>query len=190
MIVLRIMPALAKANMTVDEFLAWAEGREGRWELQDGELVAMSPERVAHLETKAEAMLALRGAVDRARSPCRVLPDGATVRIDERTAFEPDVLVYCGARLPAATIEISDPVVVVEVLSEETARRDHGVKLAGYFSRPSVARYLILDPERRTMIHHRRGQGDVIETRILTSGLLRLDPPGLEVAVEDLFPPA
>ena len=29
--------------MTVDEFLGWAEGRDGRWELQDGELIAMSP---------------------------------------------------------------------------------------------------------------------------------------------------
>ena len=55
---------------------------------------------------------------------------------------------------------------------------------------PSVAHYLILDPERRTVICHKRGQGEVIETRILTSGPLRLDPPGLELAVDELFPPA
>ena len=97
-------------------------------------------------------------------------------------------LVYCGPRLPPEAIEIPNPLIVVEVLSEGTAGRDHGVKLAGYFSLPSLAHYLILDPERRTLIHHRRGQGDVIETRILTTGPLRLDPPGLEVAVEDLFP--
>ena len=77
---------------------------------------------------------------------------------------------------------------MVEVLSEGTAARDHGVKLAGYFSLPSVAHYLILDPERRTLIHHKRGQGEVIETQTLQTGLLRLDPPGLEVAVAELFP--
>jgi hypothetical protein len=38
-------------------------------------------------------------------------------------------------------------------------------------------------------IHHRQGQGDVIETRIFKDGAIRLDPPGLEVPVEDLFPP-
>ena len=77
--------------------------------------------------------------------------------------------------------------IVVEVLSEGTAARDHGVKLIGYFSLPSVAHYLILDPERRTAVHHRRGQGDLIETRILTAGPLRLDPPGLELTVDELF---
>ncbi len=33
--------------MTVEEFLAWAEGKEGRWELHDGVPVMMSPERSA-----------------------------------------------------------------------------------------------------------------------------------------------
>ncbi len=174
--------------MTVDEFLGWAEGRDGRWELQDGELIAMAPERVGHLRTKAEAMVALRRAVERAGAPCHAVPAGATVRIDARIAFEPDALVTCGPRLPADALEIPEPLIVVEVLSEATAARDHGVKLAGYFSLPSVAHYLILDPERRTAIHHKRGQGEVIETRILTTGSLRLDPPDLEIGVEELFP--
>jgi len=32
----------ALKQMTVDEFLSWAEGREGRWELHDGVPVMMS----------------------------------------------------------------------------------------------------------------------------------------------------
>lgn len=180
----------AEKLMTVEEFLGWAEGREGRWELIDGRPVAMSPERVAHLTAKAEAWVALRRAVGRAGLPCTVFPDGATVRISARTAFEPDALVTCGASVPPDAIEIPDPMIVVEVLSEGTARRDHGVKLEGYFSVPSVAHYLILDPERATLIHHRRGEGDVIETRILTGGTMRLDPPGLELAVAEFFAPA
>ena len=112
------------------------------------------------------------------------------MRVSARTAFEPDALVYCGPRLPPAAIEIPNPVIVVEVLSEGTAGRDHGVKLVGYFSLSSVAHYLIVDPERRTAVHHRRGQGDLIETRILTAGALRLDPPGFELTVDELFGPA
>src|SRR5580658_7504424 len=81
-------------------------------------------------------------------------------------------------------------IIVVEVLSEGTAARDHGVKLAGYFSLQSVAHYLILDADNRMAIHHKRGLGDMIETRILKQGRLRLDPPGLEIPVEDLFAPA
>jgi hypothetical protein len=47
----------------------------------------------------------------------------------------------------------------------------------GYFSLPSLAHYLILDPERRVAIHHKRGQGDIIEIRIPSEGVIRLDPP-------------
>ena len=60
----------------------------------------------------------------------------------------------------------------------------------GYFSLPSLAHYLILNPERRLLIHHKRGDGDVIETRILTEGMIRLDPPGLDAAVSEMIAPA
>jgi Uma2 family endonuclease len=103
------MSTVARPLMTVEQFLAWAEGRDGRWELQDGELVAMAPERQVHAETKYEVVAALKAAIRRANAPCHAVPDGATVRIAARTAFEPDALVYCGPRLPPDTIEIPEP---------------------------------------------------------------------------------
>ena len=109
-----------------------------------------------------------------------------TVRISARTAFEPDALVVCHSPSGLDTMEIPNPIVVVEVLSPSTAADDHGIKLDGYFSLPSVEHYLIVDPDRRVMIHHRRGR-DAIETRILRDGLLRLDPPGLEAEVATFF---
>jgi Uma2 family endonuclease len=42
----------ALKQMTVDEFLVWAEGKEGRGELHDGVPVLMAPERVAHNRSK------------------------------------------------------------------------------------------------------------------------------------------
>ena len=150
----------------------------------------MSPERVIHGDTKGEAYAALREAIQRAGLPCRVYPDGVAVKIDAQTTYQPDASVSCGPRPPAAALTIADPVVVIEVLSPSTAAIDHGRKLSGYFSLPSVEHYLILDPERRVVIHHKRGQGDAIETRVLSEGSAKLDPPGFEVAVEALFPPA
>ena len=186
----------ALKQMTVDEFLLWAEGKEGRWELHDGQPVLissaapvmMSPERAAHIRTKFSAAKALDGAVATAGLPCEVFADGMAVRIDATTTFEPDASIVCGPRRLDETIEIDDPIIVVEVLSPSTAAIDHGRKLSGYFSLASVQHYLILDPERRVAIHHKRGQGDAIETRVLTGGAARLDPPGFEVAVEALFP--
>ena len=60
----------------------------------------------------------------------------------------------------------------------------------GYFSPPGLAHHLILDPERGVAIHHKCGQGDIIETRILNEGVIRLDPPGIEAPVAEMFAPA
>jgi Uma2 family endonuclease len=181
------MSDTANSVMDVEAFLSWAEGRDGRWELRDGRPVMMSPERAAHALTKYAAQESLKAAIQRAGLPCRMFPDGMTVRISARTAFEPDALVVCPSPSDLNTMEIPNPVVVVEVLSPSTAADDHGVKLDGYFSLPSVEHYLILDADRRVMIHHKRGQAGAIETRILRDGLVRLDPPGLEAEVSAFF---
>ncbi|RBP15499.1 Uma2 family endonuclease [Roseiarcus fermentans] len=181
--------ATALKHLNADEFLLWAEGMDGRWELFDGVPVMMSPERVLHGATKGEVYAALRTAIRRAKLPCRAYPDGVAVRTSAKSTFQPDASVSCGRTPPIDALAIDDPVIVVEVLSPSTASIDHGPKLSGYFSLPSVEHYLILDPERRVVIHHKRGTGDAIETRELTDGVAKLDPPGFEVAVEAMFPP-
>jgi Uma2 family endonuclease len=180
------MADAAQTDMDVTAFLTWAQGREGRWELRDGRPVMMSPERAVHALTKYAAQQSLDAGIQRAALPCRMFPDGMTIRIASRVAFEPDALVVCPSP-PLDVIEIPNPVIVVEVLSPSTAADDHGVKLDGYFSLPSVEHYLILDPDRRVMIHHKRAPAGAIETRILRNGLVRLDPPGIEAQVEDFF---
>jgi len=175
-----------KPSMTVDEFLVWAEGRPGRYELVEGQVVTMASEMARHARAKAAAYVALTQAVRSAGLACEVFPDGMTVRIAPRTAYEPDALVRCGPRLDGDAIEVPDPVVVVEVLSPSTGAGDTGGKFAGYFGVPSVQHYLILDPVQRLVIHHRRG-ASVIETAIAIDGRLRLDPPGIEFALDELF---
>ena len=180
------MADAAKSDMDVDAFLRWAEGRGGRRELRDGRPVLMAPERAVHALTKYAAQESLKAAIQRAGLPCRMFPNGMTVRIGPRTAFDSDALVVCPSPPDLNTMEIPNPIVVVEVLSPGTAADDHGLKLDGYFSLPSVQHYLIIDPDRRVMIHHKRG-ADAIETRILRDGLVRLDPPGLEAEVAAFF---
>jgi Uma2 family endonuclease len=114
--------------------------------------------------------------------------DSAAVRIDQRTLYQPDALVYCSEPVAADALEIPNPILVCEVLSPGNAMIDLRDKLRGYFRIASVAHYLIVDPDKRIVIHHARGTGDVVATRIVSEGTLRLDPPGFEIAVAELFP--
>lgn len=173
--------------MTVDEFLSWAEGQEGRWELYNGVPYLMAPERTKHGKVKFAVQTALVQGIRRAELDCHMLPDGATVRVAARTAHEPDALVYCGPELPGDALEVPHPVIVVEVSSPSTRKIDSGIKLAGYFQLPSVQHYLIVNPDGPPLIHHQRQAGDTILTRLVSEGALRLDPPGIEVAVGEVF---
>ena len=181
------MSAAPKTRMTVDDYLTWAEGRQGRYELIDGAVYAMSPERAIHAEVKAAVYTALAMRIRQRRLPCHVLPDGMTVRVDAATAYEPDALVYCGDKLPPSALEVPEPVIVVEVLSTSTRHVDVGRKLAGYFTLASVVHYLIVDPDQPLVIHHARGDSDTIATRIVRDGTISLDPPGLELTLADLY---
>lgn len=175
-------------RMTVDEFLVWAEGQPGRWyELVDGAVCQMSPEKVRHAETKLDIAIALRAAIRRAGVACHAMPDGMTVRITDRTAFEPDPLVYCGERLPGDDLEVQEPVIVVEVISPSTSSRDTGAELKGYFSLPSVRHYLIVDATERSVVHHARDGAGAISTHVVEDGSIRLDPPGIEVPLAEMF---
>jgi Uma2 family endonuclease len=176
-----------KPNMTVDEFLQWAEGQEDRYELYQGSVYLMSPEQSGHALTKFAVQTALAEAIRQAGAPCTMYPDGMTVRIAEDTAHEPDALVYCGPPVPRTALEIPNPIIVVEVLSPSTRRIDASAKLTGYFSLPSVHHYLIVDPGKPPLIHHQRQDNGTILTRLINEGALRLNPPGLEIEAEQLF---
>ena len=181
------MNVLAKPRITVDEFLARTVGQPGRYELFRGEIIKMSPETVGHAEIKAAVYTALRAAARSARVPCHVLPDGVIIRINETTAYEPDAQVYCGEKLHDSALEVPNPVIVVEVLSPSTQRIDLSQKLEGYFRLPSIAHYLIVDPAQPSVIHHARSEGNTILTRIVTQGRITLDPPGLELALSEIY---
>jgi Uma2 family endonuclease len=181
---------IARKLMTADEFLAWAQGwTEGeRYELDEGEPVRMASERARHALAKGEAYVRLRDAVRDAGVQAQVFPDGMAVIISERTVFEPDALVRLGPPVDGDTVRITDPLIVVEVLSPSTGSLDTTAKLAGYFRVPSIRHYLILNAAERVLIHHARDASGTITTRILGDGPLRLDPPG--IVLDSLFSPA
>ena len=181
------MSALPTKKLTVDEFIAWASKQSGRFELYAGKVYAMSPERAGHAQTKFAVQVELKRAIKAKRLNCHMLPDGMTVRVDDHTAHEPDALVYCGPQVGPDVVEISEPIVVVEVLSPSTRSIDASAKLAGYFRVPSVQHYLIVDPEGRPTLHHRRQADGTVLTRIVSSGTIDLSPPGLSVDVGRFF---
>jgi Uma2 family endonuclease len=184
--------AVPPRRMNVPEFLAWAQGQpEGPgYELVDGEVVAMAPERVLHNLAKLAVARALQDAVTAAKLPCTVFTDGVTVRINDYTAREPDASVQCGVKADLDSLLIEAPLIVVEVASPTSERDDTGAKLVDYFSVPSIQHYLIVFPQRRVIVRYERGEQGKIDTSIAHDGDIVLDPPGMTIAVAALLGPS
>jgi Uma2 family endonuclease len=183
---MNVVQSLTNRYYSREEFRRWYEAQtKGRYERVDGRIVAMAPERGAHLRVKGAIYKALDRAVILAGVNCQALPDGATVETGD-SDHEPDALVNCGEPMADDAVAAPNPVIVVEVLSPGTTSTDTGGKLADYFRVPSVAHYLIVHPTRRSVTHHRRTR-DGIETRIIVNGPITMAPPGIVITVEEIY---
>jgi Uma2 family endonuclease len=122
--------------------------------------------------------------------PFYALGDGATVRIHAHASYEPDALVAPLPKPPPAALEVANPVIVVEVLSPSGEKRDLEEKVGGYAQVPSIAHYLVIDPMAEIIWHHTRTTLLAgAEARRATEPVLRLDPPGIEIRVAEVFAP-
>jgi len=173
--------------MTVDEFLDWSGRQEGQYELLRGEIYAMAPGNIQHARSKAACWLALSTAIKRAGLPCEAFIDGPGVAIAEHSCYIPDVSVHCGERVSGEVRLVPNPVIVIEVLSPSTERLDKSGKLADYFGIAGIQHYVIVNLERRFVMHHWRGEAGLITTAILREGEVRLEPPGVTLAVAEMF---
>ena len=184
----RAMEQPRQIRFTADEFIAWAlEQPTGRYELDNGVVVAMAPERVKPCDRQGQCFHRAQHCHRRAR-PC--LPGAAGRHIGQ--GGRPDRLrARCARPLRAALARRSGR-------GERPGHRGRGRlpvepgdrqrrEARGYFSLPSVRHYLIVDTDQRVVIHHRRGEEGRIEARILHDGPLTLDPPGLAIDVSAIF---
>lgn len=178
----------AEIKMDVDQFLVWYENQpSGRFELFNGEIVPMSPERSQHNLTKFYVARAFTDAIKAASADCTAYTDGMGVRISKDKFYEPDASIQIGKALDRNATELTEPVVVVEVLSPSSSKIDATSKLADYLSIASIAHYLVIDGDHETVVHHQRISSTECETHIVTKGSIKLNPPGIEISVAALF---
>ncbi len=184
-----VQPRQSDPRMSAEDFMRWydlqPEGK--RWELLEGHVYEMQSERLAHAETKQRIVERLRRHISALGLPCQALGDGMAVKVDDDVIFEPDVQVRCGQPLPGNTTLILDPMIVVEVASPSTQRIDALVKYTLYFRNPNIIHYLIVIPPDKAVIHHQRLASGEIVGRNYRGGIIRFDPPGIELNLDEVL---
>ncbi|MFH7243072.1 MAG: Uma2 family endonuclease [Spirulina sp.] len=144
-----------QTRLTFEDYLAYDDGTDTRYELVDGELVAMPPESPENLKLARFLMVQFLQHL-----PLDQVAYNTEVEVMGRRARcrIPDLLVHSEESLlaiqdqPRATLtrDMPPPALVVEVVSpgETNRSRDYRHKRTEYAAR-GIAEYWIVDPETR-----------------------------------------
>ena len=141
---------------TVDEFLAWENHLDERFEYLPGHMVvAMVGGSRAHYVAVANVVGQLLSVLP---ERCRVVSQGMKLRIDAAdSVLYPDVMVVYGdADASPADTEETRADLIVEVLSPSTAEHDRGRKWEAYRRVDGLAAYILLDPIELTAFTYTR----------------------------------
>ncbi|NJR67675.1 MAG: Uma2 family endonuclease [Synechococcales cyanobacterium CRU_2_2] len=150
--------AVAVQRFTLEEYLKYDDGEDGRYELVDGELIPMSLGTGQHGRAMSCAEKRLRQEIDQEERPWIAEKGIIGVQSPRGTRWDtvriPDVVVmlaeqWDGMENREAVILLNEPppLLVVEVVSESTKRVDYRSKLSEY-AVLDISEYWIVDPLR------------------------------------------
>jgi len=129
-------------HYTYEDYARW----EGKWELIKGIPFAMTPSPVIEHQRLITKIIRYLGELLDECSGCEALLP-VDWQITEDTVVQPDVLVVCHENEDIGIVKLEKtPVMVFEVLSPSTARKDRVVKYQLY-ENAGVKYYCILDPD-------------------------------------------
>ena len=170
--------------MSLDEFLAWEERQERKWEFDGAQPVAVVGVTNAHAAIQVNLLASL---AQRLRGgPCRPVGSDLKIRVSGSIRY-PDAFVVCSLVAPDATV-VTEPVVVFEILSPSTEHVDLVVKSAEYRATPSIQRYVILQQMAAgATVHSRRGGDWVAEPVFGDGALLRMPEIGAEIPLAEIY---
>jgi Uma2 family endonuclease len=172
----------ARKPMSIEDFLAWDDGTDRRYELVNGEIVAMAPPSDAHGTVTANLILAVGRRI---KPPCRVVTEAGVQPSDRDNAYyQADVVVTCTAA--KGTRPVPDPVVIIEVLSPSTAGHDRGVKVPDYQELASVQDILLVSSTDRRIQHWRRA-GEEWVVKMVHGEPVTLGSIGVSLTIDEIY---
>ncbi|MBI4787524.1 MAG: Uma2 family endonuclease [Chloroflexi bacterium] len=150
-----------KTTFSPDEYLAMEQVAEYKSEYHNGEIYAMSGGTPDHsiIAVNVTATLdQLLGA-----KPCGVFNSDMRLLVELNGLYTyPDAMVICGKIQLAKGRKdtVTNPVLIVEVLSESTREYDRGAKFNFYKKIPTLREYVLVESERAYVESYRRTVGD------------------------------
>ena len=176
-------------RLTYAEYLEFEAASLEKHEFYDGNVVAMSGGTSDHA-LLAMNLGALGFAAFRARG-CRIFgSDQRVVCPESGLATYPDLSVVCGPRdpYPPDPDALTNPVVLVEVLSPSSERSDRGEKFAHYQTLAALKTYVLVSQDRvRIEVFERTGPSSWAYQVFGPGSVVTLGAVGVSFGVDQVY---
>jgi len=148
------MTAQPNQLMTVTAYLAFEQSNDRKHEYVNGEVLAMAGASAAHNIITGNLLASLHAQVRRRN--CTVFPSDMRLGILQQDVYVyPDIMVVCGDILFSDTEQdtLTNPTIIIEVLSPSTETYDRGKKSQYYRTIPSLQEYLLVAQDAQHIEH-------------------------------------
>ena len=168
--------------ISVDDYLTSELRSDIKHELIDGYVYAMAGASANHERISVNVLSEFRNHLK--GSPCEPFGSDMKLRINSNF-FYPDVMVDChfDNSEPYFT---QTPIIIVEVLSRTTRKKDTTFKLLSYINIPSLQEYVMIEQDFVDVQVFRRSEGWLVKHYFLGDEVT-LESIDLTLSVEDIY---
>jgi len=178
------MGALQKPELiSMDDYLRGEIDSRVRHEYVAGQVFAMAGGTIRHNRICTRAFIALEPLV--AAQGCESYVAEVKLRVED-AIYYPDVMVVCDQSDNDPQIK-SAPCLLVEVLSDSTARTDRGEKLLAYQKILTLRNYLLVEQNSRRIELFRRNGLTWRHESFCDEGVIKLDCPKGEITLAQIY---
>lgn len=138
---------LKKSSYTFEEYLALEEQATEKHEYHNGDIFAMSGGTWNHSVISSNVGTALNNAIDKADKACTVANSDIKIFLEAYNhGVYPDAMAICEEEKYHTDNQtvITNPMLIIEVLSKSTKNYDKGEKFEKYRSLPSFKEYMLV----------------------------------------------
>ena len=181
-----------KTDMTPEEYLALERSSiDIKHEYYGGEIFAMTGAKTNHVLINTNITAGLHNRFVADNSTCRIFSNDMRVKIESKSGYVyPDIAVACG------DIEFEDnqfdtltnPIVIIEILSDSTEVHDRTEKFDLYREIPTLQDYILVSQNKCRVEHHIKGP-DMWGTLYYTDmeQILKVESIGCEIAISEIY---
>lgn len=178
--------------LTVEEYLKIERESNVKYQYHDGYIYAMADGTINHSRISINIAGEIRDSLKKNKSGCEILNSDVKLYLSKRNKYlYPDNMVVCGDIIESKDLanSVTNPTLIIEVLSKSNAGYDQGEKFVFYKEIESLEEYIMIDQE-EVQVHIYTRKSPELWKIISIEGMdkmLTISSLDIDVALSDIY---